>query len=77
MADHDDGGPAFPVPLAITPDGDWVHSSYPGMSLREWFAGQALAAIANTHPFADKCSEHAYKIADAMIAAKRAREGGR
>lgn len=32
-----DGGPAFPV---NGPNGD-----HPGMSLREWFAGQALAGL--------------------------------
>lgn len=36
-----DGGPAFPVPL---PDGEhWPGEGDPnGMSLRDWFAGQAL-----------------------------------
>lgn len=34
---NNDGGPAFPV---NGPNGD-----FPGMSLRDWFAGQALAGI--------------------------------
>lgn len=32
---HDDGGPAFPDPAPL-------HEAAPGMSLRDWFAGQAL-----------------------------------
>ena len=35
-----DGGPAFPLP------GEYVTT---GMSLRDWFAGQALAGIVNTY----------------------------
>ena len=65
----DDGGPAFP------------HSSSPmrgdltewGMTLRDWFAGQALAGIwacptisGDWHDLADE----AYKTADAMLAAR-------
>lgn len=43
-----DGGPAFPIP----DDGTWadpqtckVFVPYRGMSLRDWFAGQALAGM--------------------------------
>jgi hypothetical protein len=44
----DDGGPAFPVPPNSTDDAH--RSAYgsvgaPGMSLRDWFAGQALHGI--------------------------------
>ena len=38
-----DGGPAFPHGEKHG-DGSHFHS-YPGMSLRDWFAGQALAGI--------------------------------
>lgn len=37
MSSINDGGPAFPV---SGPNGD-----HPGMSLRDWFAGQAMAAM--------------------------------
>jgi hypothetical protein len=52
-----------------------VHSAkFPGMSLRDWFAGQALSGqLANRYQ--DQCSEgqharRAYDIADAMLAAR-------
>jgi hypothetical protein len=39
----DDGGPAFPDPT-----GDYVGRE--GMSLRDWFAGQAMSACAAAYP---------------------------
>ena len=70
-----DGGPAFPQ---ISELGD-VAATSNGMSLRDWFAGQALVAvmdlckcdIRNTN---EKKSEmfarKAYLMADAMLAAR-------
>ena len=81
MSKPEDGGPAFP----FTPneqrqlqDGTWDQngeSGDEGMSLRDWFAGQALTA-AQALTLADgnrqlNTSELAmllYQIADAMIA---------
>ncbi|MPT23936.1 MAG: hypothetical protein E2577_13650 [Starkeya sp.] len=40
MAKINDGGPAFPVPNA---DFTEAYGGAPGMSLRDWFAGQFLA----------------------------------
>jgi hypothetical protein len=67
--------PAFP--LAVHSDMDW-----PGMTLRDWFAGQALAGLmANANmPFAPDYAEvepeqigvAAYDIAEAMLAARGA-----
>ena len=67
-----DGGPAFG-------SGDMTHGGYPGMSLRDWFAGQALGAIiANkltrtsilrSLDALDAASE-AYVAADAMLEAR-------
>ena len=37
------GGPAFSMP-ALAPPGEWA-VSYSGMTLRDWFAGQALAGV--------------------------------
>ena len=56
-----DGGPAFP--------GDGLGKQ--GMSLRDWFAGQALAgliACPNTSGDEKAFACNAYKFADAMLA---------
>lgn len=46
MTDKTDGGPAFPPPHPYqNVNGDWFYPEQPGMSLRDWFAGQALAGI--------------------------------
>ena len=62
-----DGGPAFPMA-----EGDWS-----GMSLRDWFAGQALAGLMagyQSGPMGiDACAQVAIDTADAML---RARERG-
>ena len=66
-----DGGPAFPAQ-------DWQAKGnhHPGMSVRDWFAGQALAGLM-AHPTAEFTAKGgaaiAYEFADAML---RAREGG-
>jgi hypothetical protein len=69
-----DGGPAFPVH-----GGDWPNDDPRnrilggGMSLRDWFAGQALAGmLASGEDFRPSAgAEAAYLLADAMIAARR------
>ncbi len=43
MADH--SGPAFPCAEIRGPNGDGICEAAPGMSLRDWFAGQALPAV--------------------------------
>lgn len=42
MTDKNDGGAAFPGEQGHIPDGTWNQTFDPGMSLRDWFAGQAL-----------------------------------
>lgn len=71
-----DGGPAFPVPDAEQATG--FPTEAPGMSLRDWFAGQALAGNLSSQSvevgYYDgedmwrKAAKDAYKAADAMIA---------
>ena len=67
MTDRHDGGPAFP--LAVTTDS----VDYHGMSLRDWFAGQAMhKGVVNgdwdsSIQWRAKC---AYQMADAMLAAR-------
>lgn len=60
-----DGGPAFPI--------DHWPCHFPGMSLRDWFAGRALAGLLADHPpgaTATLAATLAYELADAMIAAR-------
>jgi hypothetical protein len=66
-----DSGPAFP---AHTPPYTKAGAHYVGMSLRDWFAGQAITAVVETafmakrpggvQEFAAAC----YAMADAMLA---------
>ena len=73
----DDGGPAFPVPVTPTRGGGWAScKEVEGMSLRDWFAGQALAGMfaADTPDSvltADDKADQAYHAADAMLAARK------
>ena len=66
-----DGGAAVPGPV-FTPG----HYSQEGMSLRDWFAGQALAGYFGSpttqHRNATDCASYIYEMADAMIAAREA-----
>jgi hypothetical protein len=63
-----DGGPAFP---ALYPVED--ETGRLGMSLRDWFAGQALAGILANPALVDVkaakwVASYAYEIADTMLA---------
>ena len=74
-----DNPPAFPFNEEgeSSFSGQRVVQTHPGMELRDWFAGQALAGMLangqgpNTHwlngPSSDVAS-HAYDIANAMLA---------
>ena len=64
-----DGGPAFPcVGEGV---GDPMYHD-PGMTLRDYFAGQALAGVMVASPEGGWCgwAHDAYKLADAMLAAR-------
>lgn len=75
-----DGGPAFPE--VREPDLPYAVLGAPvrvgGMTLRDWFAGQALAVVAMPASDGSKCDNPeklaawAYQQADAMIAAREA-----
>lgn len=73
MRKSDDGGPAFPVeqPETFAVGG--------GMSLRDWFAGQALQGmLANDDASGAVWSafaKDAYACADAMLAARSKTQG--
>lgn len=67
-------------PYAPTGD-DWAGQPYPhpGMSLRDWFAGQALAgikacSIVGDHHIDENTAKYAYRLADAMLAARQRSE---
>lgn len=76
MSERDDGGPAFPTMT----DGGYARG---GMSLRDWFAGQALPAVlmdtAQVKAVADRMgicltdaiAEVSYEVADAMLAERK------
>ena len=77
---YKDGGPAFPVPKES--DGGWEDTDcttwrhFHGMTLRDWFAGQALAGIlSNPGTFGGEdllphIGQVVYKFADAMLKAR-------
>jgi hypothetical protein len=74
------GGPAFPRPASeytasgTLDDGNDAIREQGGMSLRQWYAGQALAGLAGYHGGPGSPSARAeaaaecFAIADAMIA---------
>ena len=74
-----DGGPAFPSDMMLT-KGVVSAKPYNGMSLRDWFAGQALAGLiagyyANPDSGGLGSEEFArlvYRQADAMLSAQEA-----
>jgi hypothetical protein len=71
----DDGGTAFPHTHTSSLGVSWQT----GMSLRDWFAGQALAGMianVNTSPVSTKSgcgylAKNAFQFADAMIAEQK------
>lgn len=77
---HDDGGPAFPVLSDFAPNGQLIAGGCYGMTLLDYFAGQALAGIFAADGALDlKVSEIAadcYGLAAAMLAERRRREAG-
>jgi len=69
MSIINDGGAAFPLYVPETPNAELIRQ---GMSLRDWFAGQALAGIlagGKASSFKMFASD-AYTAADAMLAAR-------
>lgn len=61
--------PAFPMVLPETWD-----SFQDGMTLRDWFAGQALAGMLADHTFdvpPNETAELSYKAAEAMLAERK------
>ena len=62
-----DGGPAFPIQIVDHISND----NKPGMSLRDWFAGQAFVALIRMRADTDDVlAQRAYKYADAALKAR-------
>ena len=76
-----DGGPAFPTPDVYHPNGQVQYGSN-GMTLRDWFAGQALVALLGNNEtlvslkgkkeqyalsFPEAMTKYCYQAADAML----------
>jgi len=76
MDNINDGGPAFPIDPehGVSHKGE-IYRATMGMTLRDWFAGQALAGLlAGTLPPAiPMMADDAYKQADAMLAARESK----
>ena len=72
MTKIDDGGSAFPG-QRLGSDGLPESAAWDGMSLRDWFAGQALAMLADPKCISDSniVALAAYQVADAMLAARK------
>lgn len=75
MTQQDNGGPAFP-----TTAGQVVYSH--GMTLRDWFAGQALSGMLSNCDESglngwggmyEAAAKEAYSFADALLAARSAK----
>lgn len=67
----DDGGPAFPCEVYLSQQ-DTMPTKRPGMTLRDWLAGQALEKASRGARFtAEEIARRAYYIADAMLAARK------
>ena len=75
MSEKNNGGPAFP---SNNHPSTQAHEAVLGMTLRDWFAGQALPTVVDgalkllrateQMPAADKMAHAAYVLADAMLA---------
>lgn len=73
-----DGGPAFPVQSIYSEDHG---TNFRGMTLRDYFAGQALANVDVRIPMSDDddtpspraIANYMYAMADAMLAAREAK----
>lgn len=67
QSSYSDGGPAFP-------NNDAHGCAYAGMTLRDWFAGQALAGLLGNSNYGPPNSKEdanmTYLIADAMLKAR-------
>ena len=77
------GGPAFPADgLVDEATGEHLFGASQGMTLLDWYAGQALVSVSlsyqaakQTHASLEDVAGDAYMLAEAMLAEKARREG--
>lgn len=73
MSAEDNGGPAFPIPGAHMPNGEWMWGDN-GMTLRDYFAGKALEGMladSEVRGTPKEFAERSYALADAMLEARK------
>ena len=71
----EDGGPAFPCETYGLKNGKETTIPTNGMTLRDWFAGQALAGLVQNGQYASgQIAQSAYSFADAMLSARNKKE---
>lgn len=63
-----DGGSAFPIPH---------YSSHSGMTLRQWYAGQALSGLTHLPTSNENIAALAFRYADLMLEFERQEEKDR
>jgi hypothetical protein len=68
-----DGGVAFPVPDSYHANG-MVQYGANGMTLRDYFAGQALTGAVQFGESPRQLADRCYQMADAMLAARERKE---
>ena len=75
MSDQiNDGGPAFPFDVVVK-DENGVYkctTRFTGMTLRDYFAGQAIPKVVEFGASPESTAKRCYDIADEMIAARKA-----
>lgn len=79
MTKTDDGGPAFPMPSGDEPRGKRTTRYNEGMSLLDYFAGQALVGLVivlRSDMSTSDCAQHAYAFAAAVVAERKRLMGG-
>ena len=71
MTTNNDGGQAFPVPgLPNSPNGEFIYPMT-GMPLRDYFAAKVITECLSCCATITRAAEEAYKIADAMLEARK------
>jgi len=71
MSKQDTGGPAFPErTFELDGQHNYVYSDENGMTLRDYFAGRALAGLYTEDMTEADIGKGCYAIADAMLKAR-------